>query len=191
MATIIDIDRLPPFFPTHRHSPEFWEKLGRAVATYSFLEEILRKGIFALEFTKQYESEEERNIAYEKWKKQGKKNLSAQLYNLANSFQTATIGHQDYNDDQEEISKLINFIKESAKLRNILCHGAWMPPNEEGKSVPLFINRDLEKFETGIDINYLEQIQEHNKELICHVINWITNKGYQFPGWNNPGKNII
>ena len=44
-ARIVDMDTLPADFPTHRHKSEFWEKLGRAVATYGFLEEVLGKAI--------------------------------------------------------------------------------------------------------------------------------------------------
>ncbi len=31
---------LPPSFPTHQHSPKFWEQLGRTVATFGCLEEV-------------------------------------------------------------------------------------------------------------------------------------------------------
>jgi hypothetical protein len=36
-------DLLPPGFPTQAHSPAFWEALGRAVATFGFLGEMLGK----------------------------------------------------------------------------------------------------------------------------------------------------
>ena len=39
----VDLDRLPANFPTHRHEAEFWEALGRGVATFGFLEEVLGK----------------------------------------------------------------------------------------------------------------------------------------------------
>ena len=45
---VVDLDRLPRDFPTHRHDAACWEGLGRAVATFGFLEEILGKAIFAL-----------------------------------------------------------------------------------------------------------------------------------------------
>jgi hypothetical protein len=48
----VDIDRLPLHFPTHRHDAAFWEALGRAVATFGFLEEVLGKAIFALTATR-------------------------------------------------------------------------------------------------------------------------------------------
>ncbi|MEP1535541.1 MAG: recombinase family protein [Paracoccaceae bacterium] len=38
--TIIDRESLPEMFPTHRHDPEFWEHLGRAIASIGFLEEV-------------------------------------------------------------------------------------------------------------------------------------------------------
>jgi hypothetical protein len=36
----IDQNGVPPQFPTHLHSSVFWEHLGRAVATFGFLEEV-------------------------------------------------------------------------------------------------------------------------------------------------------
>lgn len=59
---IVDRDNLPKQFPTHRHTSDFWEKLGRTVATFSFLEEILKKAIFSLDATQAYSSEEELNF---------------------------------------------------------------------------------------------------------------------------------
>jgi hypothetical protein len=43
---VVNIDGLPVSFPTHRHDATFWESLGRTVATFGFLEEILGKTIF-------------------------------------------------------------------------------------------------------------------------------------------------
>jgi hypothetical protein len=38
---VADYRQAPPDFPTNLHPPEFWEALGRAVATFGFLEEAL------------------------------------------------------------------------------------------------------------------------------------------------------
>jgi hypothetical protein len=45
---------LPSQFPTHKHAPAFWESLGRAAATFGFLEDALCKAIFALTATTHY-----------------------------------------------------------------------------------------------------------------------------------------
>ena len=52
--SIIDREKLPQLFPTHGHSPQFWEQLGRTIATYGFLEEVLGKAIFAFTATRTY-----------------------------------------------------------------------------------------------------------------------------------------
>ena len=63
---IVDLGRLPNKFPTHRHEGAFWESLGRAVATFGFLEEISGKAIFAFTATRPY-NEGEIEEAYAQW----------------------------------------------------------------------------------------------------------------------------
>ena len=62
----IDQNGLPDRFPTHRHDAAFWESLGRAVATFGFLEEILGKAIFSFTGTRCY-GEAEIQQAYTEW----------------------------------------------------------------------------------------------------------------------------
>ncbi len=63
---VVDLNSLPPLFPTHLHSAEFWEQLGRTVATFGHLEEVLGKAIFALTATVRYD-EAEIQGAFERW----------------------------------------------------------------------------------------------------------------------------
>jgi hypothetical protein len=80
-AFIVDRSGCPPGFPTHFHSPQFWEELGRAIATFGFLEEVLAKAIFAFTGTKPYSEEEIKN-AYEKWTTVLEKAMYGQLSGL-------------------------------------------------------------------------------------------------------------
>ncbi len=70
---VVALDSLPPLFPTHLHSPEFWEQRGRTVATFGCLEEVLGKAIFALTATVRYDEAEIRydeaeiQGAFERW----------------------------------------------------------------------------------------------------------------------------
>jgi len=50
--SVVNIEELPTGFPTHKHPSEFWEALGRTVATFGFLEETLGKAIFAFTATR-------------------------------------------------------------------------------------------------------------------------------------------
>ena len=60
---------LPQRFPTHRHAPDFWEQLGRTIATFGFLEETLGKAIFAFTATTEYSKEEVQKVLA-KWPSQ-------------------------------------------------------------------------------------------------------------------------
>jgi hypothetical protein len=184
---IIDRDGLPEMFPTHRHEPEFWEHLGRAIASFSFLEEILGKAIFAFTATRRY-SAEDVDAAYGAWLPKLERALTDQLVNLAESYGRAT--RENSETTTESVSELVEDIKAAAVYRNVLCHGSWRTPDANGGSVPLFVNRKNEIFETSIDVAFLRQIQAHVAELSCSVVDTVTHMGWQFPGGAGPGKRI-
>jgi len=187
MRYIINVDALPAMDPTHCHEPIFWEGLGRVVATYGFLEETLGKAIFAFTATKPY-SEQEVQTALDGWLPKLQHALSDQLLNLIESYGKAVREHP--NATIENLEDLILQLKEAAKIRNVICHGSWRTPNAEGASIPFFVNRQQEYFDTAIDVAWLSQLQKHVSELICAVINTVTHMGWQFPGSAGPGKVI-
>lgn len=187
---VFDIDKQPDFFPTNRHSAQFWEHLGRAVATFGFLEEVLGKAIFALTATRRYDSDEDLETAYKAWLPQLEQALTDQLWSLAEKYGKAVRSNPD--STISNINELEKCIKKASKIRNVLCHGSWGMPDEAGKSLPLFIDkRNIEKFETSIDIEYLRKVQRHVAELACNVIISVTDMGWQFPGSVGPGKAIL
>lgn len=184
---IIDRDSLPEMFPTERHEPEFWEHLGRTIASFGFLEVVLRKAIFAFTATTRY-STDEIDAAYKAWLPKLERALTDQLVNLAETYSKATQDNPEtttYN-----VSELVDDIKAAAVYRNVLCHGSWRPPNAKGASIPLFVNRKKDVFETSIDVAFLREIQAHVAELSCDVIDTVTDMGWQFPGGAGPGKCI-
>ena len=185
---IVNQRDLPPMFPTHRHAAQFWEALGRATATFGFLEETLGKAIFAFTATRTY-SEQEVEEAYKRWLPQLEKALTDQLCNLAEVFGKAVRDHPDATI--ENLEELVADIKNATVIRNVLCHGSWRSPDKDGASIPLFVSKKKEVFETPINTAYLEQVQKHVAELACAVINTVTHMGWQFPGGAGPGKPII
>ncbi len=181
---IVNWKELPQMFPTHNHEPIFWENLGRAVATFGFLEETLTKAIFAFTATKPY-SDIEIDRAYASWLPKLEKALSDPLGNLIESYGKAVREHPEAKI--EDFDSFLNELKEAAKIRNVICHGSWRPPGPNGSSLPFFVNRQNEVFETPLDIAYFVQLQKHVSELICNVINTVTHMGWQFPGSKGPG----
>lgn len=186
--SILNRDKLPPLFPTHLLSPQFWEQLGRTIATYGFLEEVLGKAIFAFTATRSYSSDEI-DAAYQAWLPQLERALTDQLWNLAESYGKAA--RDNPATTIENLNELVEDIKKATVIRNVLCHGSWRTPNANGACVPFFVDRQKRVFDTAVDIAYLEQVQLHVAELACSVIDTVTHIGWQFPGGAGPGKPIL
>jgi len=174
-----DRNALPALFPTHKHSPQFWEQLGRTVATFGFLEEVLGKAIFVFTATRIYSADEIED-AVKAWVPKLEGALKDPLKSLADSYGTAVKENQ--NARVENVDGLIELIKDAADVRNIVCHASWRVPDAQGKSLPFFVNRRNEVVETKMDIQYLRQMQDHAAGLACTVIDTVTQMGWQFPG---------
>lgn len=185
---VVNQARLPVAFPTHRHEPEFWEWLGRVVATFGFLEETLGKAIFSFELTREI-PESELDAAYEKWTVTIKRAVSDALGGLIDLYRKSVLGHQSATI--ENIDDLIGDLRKAAVLRNALCHGSWRVPDDGGRTVPFYVNKKHEIFETPIDVAFLKQVQKHVTELACAVMNTVTHMGWQFPGSAGPGREIL
>ena len=153
---VVDIDKLPAQFPTHRHPAEFWEALGRVVATFGFLEQTLGKAIFSFTATRQY-PEEELEAAFENWLPTLQRALSDPLGGLINSYGKAV--RENQNATISNLDDLLEDLRKASTVRNVLCHGSWRPPDEYGRSLPLFVNNRNEIFDTPIDLAFLVQVQ--------------------------------
>src|SRR5262245_57725076 len=94
VRTVVDIAALPTRFPTHRHEAVFWESLGRAVATFGFLEEMLGKAIFALTATRRYEAAELEE-AFAEWIPKLERALTDPLGNLIDAYGKAMREHHE------------------------------------------------------------------------------------------------
>jgi len=183
----VNIDRLPPNFPTHRHDAAFWEALGRAVATFGFLEEVLGKAIFAFTATREIPHDKIES-EYAKWLPTLQRALEDPLGGLIDSYSNSARKHQNappYLDD------LVKKLREAAVWRNSICYGTWRAPDEKGCSLPLYVDKKRGVFETPVDIAALKQLQQHTAELACAVVNTVTQMGYQFPGSSGPGKPVF
>jgi hypothetical protein len=185
---VVDVDNLPPLFPTHRHSPTFWEALGRAIATFGFLEEVLGKAIFAFTATTQYQ-ENEIDDAYRNWLPTLEKALIDPLGGLINAYGKAV--RDNSAATIENLDDLLSQLRAAATIRNVLCHGSWRTPDPNGSSLPLFVNKQKLVWDTSIDVGYLEQAQRAVAELACAVITTVTHMGWRFPGALGPGKTFF
>lgn len=185
---VVVVDKLPRGFPTHRHASNFWQALGRVVATFGFLEETLGKAIFSFTAMRSY-PDDQLDGAYRSWLRTLERALSDPLGNLIGSYGKAVRDHGEASI--ANLDELIADLRAASVVRNVICHGSWGMPDDAGRSLPLFVNKRIEKFETPIDVAYLDQLQRHTAELACAVINTVTHMGWQFPGSSGPGNPIL
>ena len=178
----IDPASVPLKFPTHRHQKEFWENLGRVVATFGFLEEVLGKAIFSFTATRPLEPSE-LDDAYQKWLTTLKKALTDPLGKLIGNYQKAVNEHP--HASVQDFDTLINDLREASKIRNVLCHGSWRSPDSQGASRLFYIDKSLNEFCTPVDCAFLVQVQTHVAQLSCAIINSVTQMGWDFPGSRN------
>lgn len=184
MATIVDVARLPSNWPTNRHDREFWASLGRAVATFGFLEEILAKAIFALTATRPYE-EAEVQQAFDGWSAKLERALTDTLGNLIDVYGKSM---RDYpGAATDDLDDLLAGLRKATEMRNILCHSSWRAPDATGAARPFFVDRQKRVLDTGIDQRFLDQVQRQSAELACSVINSVTRMGLRFPGTDGVG----
>lgn len=186
-----------PNFPTHAHPPDFWGELGRTVATFGFLEDVLVKAYFAITGTTSYEfpTEEEAKAAVEKWGEQLALAMADTLVSLAQKYAASVRRNKTANFP--EIDALEASIKKAAESRNAICHGFWGMPDSSGKSALSYYSMpgkkvaNLQKFESRIDSAWLRQLRAEALELACDVIDSVTVMGYQFPSSSGPGEPIL
>jgi len=184
---VVSRDALPEYFPTHRHAPEFWEALGRAVATFGFLEEVLGKAIFSFTAMRRFPADQVQ-AEYEKWLPTLERALIDPLGRLLRAYGDAVRSNPSTTIANLDI--LLSDLTEASTIRNVLCHGSWRSPDDQGRSLPFFVDNRKLVFQTPIDIAFLQETQRNVADLTCAVVDTVTSMGWQFPGSSGPGTPI-
>lgn len=186
MPSVIDRSRLNRQFPTQFHEAALWEQLGRTVAAFGFLEDVLVKAIFAFSGMREYRDEDVPQ-ALHKWSRQLEAAVKGTLWPLAEAYGGQVKNHLSALPN---VKDLVDDIKKASEVRNVICHGTWLPPDAEGGSRVHYVDKELRVFTTKIDVAWLNQTHTHVTDLIVAVINSVTAMGWQFPGSTGPGTSI-
>ncbi len=184
---IIDRDKLHIDYPTQFHDRLFWEELGRTIATFGFIEEMLGKAIFVLTGSQKFDPDGYPE-AFNKWIKTLEKALTDQLGGLINSYEKALADNQRTKGIDHSVR--LAELKKAKEIRNVLCHGSWYKPDDQGRAVPKFVNRELMVFETPVDVPFLKQTRAALKDIACDILDSVTSVGYQFTRSGSSGEQI-
>ena len=181
----------PDNWPTHKGEPAFWEELGRAVATFGFLEDIISRFLLAFEGSKDGKDYTEEDVA--RWVHSLERSLSDPLEPLIGKIKKALKG--DKRVPAETAGEIVGRLKELNRYRNALCHGAWIGFDEGGRAQL----RHFARGEGGKPISRCEQLSKEDiaavrcetASLIRRLTEVTVSIGVQLPGSGLPGVGVL
>lgn len=188
---MIDRDCLPKDWPTNPGETAFWEELGRTVATFTFLEDILARAHLALTATRKYEDSEQAEAAYSHWVKELKQSLTDSLNALTDKIERA------FNSDDRVApdigAGIVARLRELRVWRNALCHGAWENFGADGSAhLRHFRNSPdgPEQLEGRLTLDTVSRIRAETTELAVDIVDVVTAAGVRLPGSALPGFDV-
>lgn len=188
MPHIVDRARLPEDWPTNRGSSAFWEQLGRTVATFSHLEDMMVRAWFGLTATREFEDMEQVEAAFPEWEKALKETLTDSLHALTKKLNKAF--EDDDRVSNEVAGAYIARLDALRVWRNALCHGAWQRFQEDG-SVGLRHFRRCkegpESLEERLSVECLLLIRAETVDATADLVDILLAAGVRFPGTALPG----
>lgn len=180
----------PDDWPTHKGKPAFWEEVGRAVATFGFLEDMIPRFLLAFEGSKpgiDYTHDEV--VA---WVRSLERSLSDPLGALILKLERAF--REDDRVSEETSKAVVDLLKELRSRRNALCHGAWIGFDDVGTAQLRYFVRN----EDGKTVLQSEQLSKEDiaavrrktVSLLLKLASIAVSIGIRFPGSRLPGVDI-
>ena len=188
MPLVVDHARLPEHWPTNRGSSAFWEELGRTIATFSHLEDMMARAWFGLTATREFEDMEQAEAAFPQWEKALKESLTDSLHSLTKKLKKA------FKDDDrvpDEVAGAFLARLDDVRIwRNALCHGAWQGFREDGSVGLRYFRRadeEPERLEDRLSVETLSSIRAATVDLTADLVDILSAVGVRFPGTALPG----
>ena len=189
-SSVVSRASLPPNWPIDYLSSEFCESLGRAVATFGYLEKVLGKAILVFVSTREFGTADELESQLESLYEKLDIALTGSLGALIDQYESAVKSHQE--NPVLNFEELLKDLREAARLRNVICHGLWRHPDSEGASLPYFVTqKKKEKVTSPMNRDDLDKTQQQVAGLICAIIDSVTSMGWKFPGLHSPGRRLV
>lgn len=149
---------------THYRLPrDFAGALGHAVAGFGWLEEVMKRAIYALDRARLADDLSDAEL--QRWLRKMGDIADDSMGTLVEQFDAALRRHpgvagRDALNDRLLAIKL---------MRNLLCHASWRPTDRAGRWHPAFVNTRGEVFPDDMGIEDLDRIAEDTR-VIGHEI---------------------
>ena len=188
MPLVVDRTRLPEDWPTNAGAPVFWEELGRTIAAFTHLEDMLARAYFGLTGSRQFANMEEAKAAYPQWEKNLNKTLTDSLGALTAKLEKAFKDDDRVSDDiSEPVVARLNALR---VWRNALCHGAWQGFAVDGTTSLRHFRRTADGpklLDNSLTVENISSIRAETVALTVDVVDIVSGLGVRFPGTALPG----
>ena len=188
---MIDRDRLPKDWPSNPGEAAFWEELGRAVATFTFLEDILARAHLALTATRKYDDFEQAEAAYSQWVRDLKQSLTDSLNALIDKIEKAFDG--DERVPPEIGAGIVARLRGLRVWRNALRHGAWENFTTDGSAHLRHFRKGPdgpEPLEDRLTLETVSGIRAETTEVTIDLVDIVAAAGVRLPGSALPGFDV-
>ncbi|WBU57943.1 hypothetical protein [Paracoccus sediminicola] len=142
---------------------DFAAAIGHAVSGFGFLEEALKRAIFALSRDGLGEAPSDR--ALNSWLQRMEDVADDSLGTLIDQFikqmQRARVKDRD---------SLAGALRQIRRSRNMLCHASWKPVADSPRWHPAFLNTKGEAFPDDLGIKDIERIQDQTLDAAARIV---------------------
>ncbi|MDT1061119.1 hypothetical protein RM190_04555 [Paracoccus sp. CPCC 101403] len=159
---------------THYTLPaDFAATLGHCVATFGWLEEIIKRTIYALDKARLADDLTEREL--HAWLSRMSSLADDSMGTLIEQLDAAMRRHPGL-PDRDRLTQHLNEIK---RQRNLLCHASWRPTDDPARWHPAFVNMKGEIFDHALTVAELEAIGRTTVEIGNRVLGVMRATGIQ------------
>ncbi|MDQ7262828.1 hypothetical protein NM680_13605 [Paracoccus sp. PS-1] len=153
--------------------PDFAAALGQCVANFGWLEEIIKRTIYALDRARLADDLTEAEL--QTWLTRMGAVADDSMGTLIEQLDAAMSRYPGLRDR----SRITDRLAEIRLLRNLLCHASWRPTEHRGRWHPAFVSTRGEVQRDPLGIDDLNRIREETVEIGTRVLRVMRATGVQ------------
>ncbi|QFQ88160.1 hypothetical protein F8A10_11610 [Paracoccus kondratievae] len=159
---------------THYTLPsDFSAALGQCVASFGWLEEIIKRTIYALDRARLADDLTEEEL--QTWLSRMSNLADDSMGTLIEQLDAAMRRHPGLRDR----NRITDHLGEIRLHRNLLCHASWRPTEERGRWHPAFVNTKGDVQRDPLSVDDLNRIRENTVEIGARVLRVMRATGVQ------------